>query len=61
MRRLLMAAVLLTLSCDVPPEEEPAPPLTEAQMAAIPLIDFTAKPSYLPNNVISLTFDTGPT
>src|SRR3954454_1785900 len=52
MRRLLLALVLVSLS-------------TLADRAAVgqeaaPKIDFTAKPSYIPNNQIVLTFDDGP-
>src|SRR5205814_4716921 len=55
MRRSLLPSVLLALLCYGVADHR-----ATAQQATAPEIDFTAKPSYIPNNVVVLSFDDGP-
>jgi peptidoglycan/xylan/chitin deacetylase (PgdA/CDA1 family) len=57
---LALAGTFLLTACDVPPDVSD-PTESTASAAVTPQdIDFTAKPPYLDNNVIVLTFDDGP-
>jgi peptidoglycan/xylan/chitin deacetylase (PgdA/CDA1 family) len=58
-RSLLPLFALTLFSCDVPPGTS-IDDLAAAATGDAPEIDFAAKPSYIANNIIALTFDDGP-
>ncbi len=55
---LALATALIAGACTAP--TEPAVETTRRALGEYPEIDFSERPSYLPTNVINLTFDDGP-
>jgi peptidoglycan/xylan/chitin deacetylase (PgdA/CDA1 family) len=58
-RPLALLVLALTLSCADSSVPDEIGAITQA-VTAIPAIDFSTRPNYMPNNVIGLTFDDGP-
>jgi peptidoglycan/xylan/chitin deacetylase (PgdA/CDA1 family) len=57
---IVLPVLVLLPTCGEPPLETPVETHQQAAVTLQPAIDFTARPSYLANNVIALTFDDGP-